>query len=214
MRRASADGGPTGPLRIRSERYVTWPPPGSAVPPSGATIHPMRRFAAILALVLGLTLLAAPPASAAVAAHAENRASGSAAGLTTLIGIEARLSEEAVRENAGLGYDIASDDAVAARGTLRGGAQAGGISAGEAQRIQNAANRIGKPIDVVGGRARGKTTGDYDYVIDANAKTRNSAGRSLPGAGNVSEGVRPNIDVFKGPVDPARPSIRFEPEGP
>lgn len=75
----------------------------------------MRRFAAILALVLGLTLLAAPPASAAVAAHAENRASGSAAGLTTLIGIEKRLSAEAVRENAGLDYDIASDDAVAAK---------------------------------------------------------------------------------------------------
>jgi hypothetical protein len=76
----------------------------------------MRRLAAILALVLGLTLLAAPPASATVTVPAENRASGSAAGLTTLIGIEAPLSEEAVRENAGLGYDIASDDAVAARG--------------------------------------------------------------------------------------------------
>jgi len=77
----------------------------------------MRRLAAILALVLGLTLLAAPPASVAVAAHAENRASGSAAGLTTLIGIEPRLSEDAVWENAALDYDIASDDAVAARGT-------------------------------------------------------------------------------------------------
>ncbi|MCU0972474.1 MAG: hypothetical protein MUF80_00715 [Burkholderiales bacterium] len=76
----------------------------------------MRRLAAILALVLGLTLLAAPPVSAAVAAHAENRASGSAAGLTTLIEIDTRLSEEAVRENAGLAYDLASDDAVAARG--------------------------------------------------------------------------------------------------
>lgn len=41
-----------------------------------------------------------------------------------------------------------------------------------------------------------------------------AAKRAQPGAGNVSEGVRPNIDVFKGPVDPARPSIRFEPEGP
>jgi len=77
----------------------------------------MRRLAAILALVLGLTLLAAPPASAAVAAHAENRTSGSAAGLTTLIEIETRLSEEAVRENILPRYDFASDDAVAARGT-------------------------------------------------------------------------------------------------
>jgi hypothetical protein len=75
----------------------------------------MRRLAAILALVLGLTLLAAPPVSAAVAAHAENRASGSAAAPDNLIRIEARLSEEAVRENAGLAYEVASDDAVAAR---------------------------------------------------------------------------------------------------
>lgn len=77
----------------------------------------MRRLAAILALVLGLTLLAAAPVSAAVAAPAENRASGSAADPDNLIGIEARLSEDAVRENVALGYDIASDDAVSARGT-------------------------------------------------------------------------------------------------
>ncbi len=75
----------------------------------------MRRLAAILALVLGLTLLAAPPASTAVAAPAENRASGSAIDLTTRIQSEARLSERSVRENIALGYDIASDDAVAAR---------------------------------------------------------------------------------------------------
>lgn len=70
---------------------------------------------AVLTLVLELLALAAVPASAASCLHAENCASGSAAGLTTLIGIEAPLSEEAVRENAALGYDIASDDAVAAR---------------------------------------------------------------------------------------------------
>jgi guanyl-specific ribonuclease Sa len=79
----------------------------------------MRRLAAILALVLGLTLLAAPPASAAVAASAENRASGSASDPNNLIGIEARLSEDAVRENVALGYDLASDDAVAARAGAR-----------------------------------------------------------------------------------------------
>jgi hypothetical protein len=79
----------------------------------------MRRLAAILALVLGLTLLAAPPASAAVAAPAENRASGSASDPNNLIGIEARLSEDAVRENVALGYDLASDDAVAARAGAR-----------------------------------------------------------------------------------------------
>jgi len=80
---------------------------------------PMRRILAVLVLALGIFPLAAPIASAAVAASAENRASGSAAGLTTLIGIEARLSEEAVWENAALDYDIASDDAVAAKGGAR-----------------------------------------------------------------------------------------------
>jgi hypothetical protein len=98
----------------------------------------MRRFAAILALVLGLTLLAAPPVSAAVAAHAENRASGSATAPDNLIGIEARLSEEAVRENVLPAYDLASDDAVAARG---GAAAVRAGQAGEA--AVRAATNIG-----------------------------------------------------------------------
>lgn len=71
----------------------------------------------ILLLLVGLALFVVSPASTAVAAAAESRASGSAASLTSLIGIETRLSENAVRENAALGYDFASDDAVAARGT-------------------------------------------------------------------------------------------------
>ena len=75
----------------------------------------MRNPAAILALVLGLTFLAAPPASAGAAASAENWASGSPAAANNVIEIDARLSEDAVRENIALGYDIASDDAVAAR---------------------------------------------------------------------------------------------------
>jgi hypothetical protein len=45
----------------------------------------------------------------------EFRASGSASNLTDLIGIETRLSTDAVRENPALHYDLASDDAVAAR---------------------------------------------------------------------------------------------------
>lgn len=76
----------------------------------------MRRLAAILGLVLGLILLAAPPASAVASARVENRASGSATAPNSLIGIEARLSEAAVRGNIPLAYDFASDDAVAARG--------------------------------------------------------------------------------------------------
>lgn len=71
----------------------------------------------ILLLLFGLTFFVDAPASAAVAASVENRASGSASDLTTSVEIEARLSGEAVRENVGLGYELASDFSVAARGT-------------------------------------------------------------------------------------------------
>jgi hypothetical protein len=74
----------------------------------------------LIALSTGLVVLSTEPALATTTPVGENRASGSAAGLTTLIGIEARLSEDAVRENIALGYEIASDDAVAARGTVEG----------------------------------------------------------------------------------------------
>lgn len=94
------------------------------------------------------------------------------------------------------------------------GAKLGNILASQAQRIQNAANRSGQTITLVGSRAAG-TAGaksDWDYVINANAATRNSLSRSLPGAGNMKEGVRPNIDVFKGEVDKARPFLEFRPQ--
>lgn len=88
------------------------------------------------------------------------------------------------------------------------------LTPGEIARIQNAANRIGRPINLVGSRATG-TSGpgsDWDYVIDANAPSRNSVSRSLPGAGNLSEGIRPNLDVFNGQLDPGAPYVRFTPE--
>jgi RHS repeat-associated protein len=95
-----------------------------------------------------------------------------------------------------------------------GGASLENLSASEIQRIQNAANRSGQEINLVGSRAGGTagSSSDWDYVIDANAKTRNSLSRSLPGAGDTVEGIRPNIDVFKGQVDETRPFIRFFPE--
>ncbi|GAA0681392.1 nucleotidyltransferase domain-containing protein [Dyella marensis] len=78
------------------------------------------------------------------------------------------------------------------------------LTPNQARRIQNAADRIGKPINVVGSRANGTAgpNSDWDYVIDANAPTRNSVSKSLPGTGNLSEGTRPNLDVFKGQVNP------------
>jgi hypothetical protein len=105
----------------------------------------MRRFAAILALVLGLTLLAAPPASAAVAAHAENRASGSTSDPNNLIGIETWPSAEAVRENAGPGYDLASDDAVAARSVEQAGAD---LARAAGRNRVSARTAGGKQVDI------------------------------------------------------------------
>ncbi len=64
------------------------------------------------------------------------------------------------------------------------GASLENISASEALRIQNAANRIGEPISLVGSRASG-TAGaysDWDYVITGiNGSTRHSVSSSCRG---------------------------------
>ena len=95
-----------------------------------------------------------------------------------------------------------------------GGAKLANISAGEARRIQNAANRSGAEIALVGSRAGGTATArsDWDYVVNANSKTRNNISRSLPGAGNLKEGVRSEVDMFRGAVREDKPFIRFIPE--
>ena len=107
----------------------------------------MRRLWPTLIALLGLTLLAAAPASAAVASSIENRASGSASVPNNLVGIEPRLSEEAVREKVALAYELASDDAVAARGGLAA------VRTGQAgEKAVRAAADIGSKtaIDVLG----------------------------------------------------------------
>lgn len=109
-------------------RYLLQPERRSAV------LMLMRRALALLTLILGFTFLAAAPASAVASLQAENRASGLSSELTTRIENEARLSEDAVRENAGLGYDLASDDAVAARATVRGGESAAAAAGRQAHR--------------------------------------------------------------------------------
>ena len=155
----------------------------------------MRRLAAILALVLGLTLLAAPPVSAAVAAHAENHASGSAAGLTTLIGIEARLSEEAVRENASLGYDLASDDAVAAK---RSGTRPGDLPA---RGRPNSSESVDKGNG--GGTIR-------DYGPDGRAKTDYDFGHDHPTRANPQGAGDPHAHDW----DWSKPSRERQPPRP
>jgi hypothetical protein len=72
----------------------------------------------VVALIafIGFLPIAATAAAVHVGTQAENRTSGSASTPDNLIEIQTRLSEVAVRENAALRYDLASDDAVAARG--------------------------------------------------------------------------------------------------
>jgi hypothetical protein len=98
----------------------------------------------------------------------------------------------------------------------RDGASLAHIAANDALRIQNAANRIGQEISMVGNRAGGRATSasDWDYVINGASKTLNSVSKSLPGAGNIAEGIIKNIDIFRGVVDETLPGIAFFPAVP
>ncbi len=97
------------------------------------------------------------------------------------------------------------------RGSLGGGA---GLTASEVARIQNAANRLGRPIHLVGSRAKGtaKPGSDWDYVIEGlNSRGWSKVKNSLPGAPNREEGVARSIDLFKGPLNPNLPHVSFWP---
>jgi RHS repeat-associated protein len=98
----------------------------------------------------------------------------------------------------------------------RGGASLANIAVNDALRIQNAATRIGEQISLVGSRAAGTATAasDWDYVINGTSKALNSVSGSLPGAGNIGQGVLKNIDIFRGALNEALPSITFFPGGP
>lgn len=84
---------------------------------------PLRSWVAIafglLAVLTGLVFLADEPALATIIPHDEGRASGSATVVENPIGGNMRLSGEGVREISAHAYDLAPDDAVAARG-IRG----------------------------------------------------------------------------------------------
>lgn len=87
----------------------------------------------------------------------------------------------------------------------------------EIKRIQNAADRSEKEIAVVGSRVNPNkpltSKSDYDYVVNANSKTRNNLSRSLPGAKDIKNGESGNADVFKGQLDTNRPHVIFYPNG-
>ncbi len=89
------------------------------------------------------------------------------------------------------------------------------LDASDVSRIENAATRIGRPINVVGSRASG-TAGaysDWDYIIEGvNRKTWNKIKNSLPGAKSVLDNTPGNIDRIKAPLDPTKPHITIYPK--
>jgi RHS repeat-associated protein len=102
-------------------------------------------------------------------------------------------------------------------GRAGGGAKLENLSRSEARRIQNAADRTGQEISVVGSRASGtsRPESDWDYVIpNARSRTKHSLSSSLP------EGERRGIDqprhqdILEGPVNPELPHITFTPTRP
>lgn len=88
------------------------------------------------------------------------------------------------------------------------------ISEGDMKRIQNASNRIQKPITIVGSRARGTATpaSDWDYVIDrlTNGEWKKIK-NSLPGAKSSADNLPRQIDILSTPLDPTKSNIPVKP---
>jgi hypothetical protein len=77
--------------------------------------------------------------------------------------------------------------------------QEAGMSKANATRIQNAANKTGQRIDVVGSRAGGtaSATSDWDYILYGNSAQRHSAANSLPRGTAGGEIYKPGIDLLQ-----------------
>ncbi len=88
------------------------------------------------------------------------------------------------------------------------------VAEGGIPRIQNAANRINKPIHLVGSRANGtsRALSDFDYVIEGiNNRQWRKIKNSLPGAPSRIDNLPRRIDLFRGPLDPSKPHITIYP---
>ncbi|WP_089099680.1 RHS repeat-associated core domain-containing protein [Streptomyces hyaluromycini] len=95
------------------------------------------------------------------------------------------------------------------------GASLDNLTGSEIARIQNAADRIGHPISVVGSRATGNThaLSDWDYVITGiNSRTKHSVKSSLP-QGSIELGRGGRIDIFTWELAEGAPHITFYPRG-
>lgn len=96
------------------------------------------------------------------------------------------------------------------------GAKIESLTANQITRIQNAADRTGTEISLVGSRAKG-TAGpmsDWDYVVpeSTTSKIIHSLTSSLP-EGWRGIGDSRNQDIFRGVVDKLLPYITFTPRG-
>jgi hypothetical protein len=152
----------------------------------------MRCLLAVLTLVLGILPLAAQPASAAVAVHLENRASGSAAVADTLGSQNTRLSDEAVRENITLRYDLASDSPVAAEGAVAEGTTLFRVFGGEARGLGQSWTTV-NPGEVANFReAAGLFPGNTgQFVIEGQLSSTEGVlfRGALPGPGGIGGGL-------------------------
>ncbi|GGT65671.1 RHS repeat-associated core domain-containing protein [Streptomyces purpureus] len=97
-----------------------------------------------------------------------------------------------------------------------------GISPNDAKRIQNAADKAGQPIIVVGSRANGtpNPTSDWDYILSGPSRTRHSVKNSLPRGTGDGEGSGRGRDFWQSynpnrpdyaELDRNRPYVVFEP---
>lgn len=98
--------------------------------------------------------------------------------------------------------------------TAANGASLENMSGADAAKIQATADRIGKPVHVVGSRASG-TAGpesDWDYVVTgANSKIKDKIKWMAPSGVRTGQGK--GLDIFTGPLNEDLPYITFHPKG-
>ncbi|WP_405762038.1 ricin-type beta-trefoil lectin domain protein [Streptomyces sp. NBC_00045] len=102
-----------------------------------------------------------------------------------------------------------------------------GISPNDAKRIQNAADKQGQPIIVVGSRAGNgnlNPTSDWDYILTGPSRSRHSVQNSLPRGTGDGEGSGRGRDFYQSynpnsprrdytVLDRGKPYVVFEPRG-
>ncbi|MER7141303.1 polymorphic toxin-type HINT domain-containing protein [Streptomyces sp. NPDC000341] len=81
-----------------------------------------------------------------------------------------------------------------------------GISPNDARRIQNAADKAGQPVVVVGSRANGSanSASDWDYILSGPSRSRHSQQSSLPRGTGDGEGSGRGRDFWQN-YNPSRP---------